>query len=95
MKTNQTQFVEALAVKCGITFTEAKRIVDELKGLIYTNLAQGNSVELSGFGHFRVSHRAPRLGVNPRRPTERITIPAFNAPKFKAGRAFKEAVAIK
>jgi nucleoid DNA-binding protein len=52
-------------------------------------------VELSGFGQFSVSHRASREGINPRQPSQRITIPELNTPKFKAGQAFKEAVAIK
>jgi nucleoid DNA-binding protein len=95
MKITQLAFVEQLAAKSGITSSEAKRIVETLKTFIYTALANGNTVELSGFGQFSVSHREPRQGVNPRQPTERISIPALNTPKFKAGQAFKDAVVLK
>jgi DNA-binding protein HU-beta len=94
-KVTQLAFVEQLAAKAGITSSQAKVLVDEFKEFIYSTLAAGNSVELSGFGQFSVSHRASRIGVNPRQPSVKITIPELNTPKFKAGEAFKQAVALK
>jgi integration host factor subunit beta len=95
LKISQSQFSEMLAAKCGITASQAKLFLDTFKEHIYIHLALGHSVELSGFGQFSVSHRAPRLGVNPRQPSVKITIPELQTPKFKAGEAFKQAVAIK
>lgn len=94
MKISQAQFIEQLAVKCGITVSQAGRFVDRLKRLVYLKLSEGNSVALSGFGQFSVSHRAARIGYNPRTKLP-ITIPELKTPKFKAGEAFKQAVAIK
>lgn len=82
-------------MKLGITFGEAYNLIQLFKRFIYQNLADGHKVELSGFGQFSVSHREPRLGVNPRHPEQKITIPELNTPKFKAGEAFKEAVKLK
>lgn len=95
MKINQSGFIEILAARCGITATEAERLVHTLKGLVYESLAEGHTVELSGFGQFSVSHRDARIGVNPRQPAQKITIPELNTPKFKAGEMFKKMVALK
>jgi len=95
MKIPQSGFIEILAARCGITASEAERFVHAFKLLVYESLADGHTVELSGFGQFMVSYREARIGVNPRHPEQRITIPKLNTPKFKAGEAFKAAVAIK
>ncbi|MEM7618980.1 MAG: HU family DNA-binding protein [Pseudomonadota bacterium] len=58
-------------------------IVDALKG--------GDSVRLVGFGNFEVAERKASNGRNPR-TGEPLKIPASRVPKFKAGKAFKEAV---
>ena len=94
MKISQLGFTEVLAKRAGITFSEADKVIRSFKSLIYESLADGHTIELSGFGQFSVSHREPRLGVNPR-TMAKITIPALNTPKFKAGEAFKQAVALK
>lgn len=92
---NKLQLTEQLAAKLGITHTEAERFLNATIQMVYEHLREGGKVTISGFGQFSVSHRAPRVGVNPRKPTERITIPELNTPKFKAGEAFKEAVKLR
>lgn len=92
---NKSQFVERLAAQLGITASEAERFLNTTIGLIYSELAMGNRIQWSGFGTFSVSHRLPRLGVNPRNPSQKITIPELNTPKFKAGEAFKEAIKLR
>lgn len=92
---NKLQFIEQLAAKLGKTFTETENILNTTFKMIYETLDAGGEVSLSGFGKFSVSHRASRIGVNPRNPIERITIPELNTPKFKAGEAFKEAIKLK
>lgn len=79
----------------GITHSDARKCVDSLKELIYDITGKGNSVELSGFGTFSVSHRHARIGVNPRNPSQKITIPELQTVKFKAGEKFKKAVSLK
>ena len=94
MKVSQSQFVEQSAARMGITASQAEDFVRNFKNHIYQQLAAGNSVELSGFGQFSVSHRDARLGYNPKTKLP-MTIPELNTPKFKTGAAFKQAIAIK
>lgn len=91
----KSELIEQLAVRQGITASEAERMLNNLIALIYDELRQDNKVTISGFGQFSVSHRAARIGVNPRNPSVKITIPQLNTPKFRAGQAFKEAVKLR
>lgn len=70
---------------------DAKEVVDVVFDLITKTLAKGEEVGITGFGTFRVSHRAARVGVNPQ-TGEKLQIPATTVPKFKAGKGLKEAV---
>lgn len=92
---NKLQLTEQLAAKLATTHTEAERFLNTLTQMIYETLRGGDKVNISGFGQFSVSHRASRIGVNPRNPSQKITIPELNTPKFKAGEAFKEAVKLR
>ena len=92
---NKLQLTEQLGAKLGITHSEAVRFFNTTIGIIYETLRSGGEVNISGFGKFRVSHRASRPGINPKNPSQRITIPELNTPKFKAGEAFKEAIKLK
>ena len=92
---NKLQLTEQLAAKLGITHSEAERFLNTMIAMVYDVLRGGDKVNISGFGQFSVSHRAPRIGVNPRNPTQKITIPELNTPKFKAGEAFKEAIKLR
>lgn len=73
----------------------SQKVCDEIvKAVIETvseSLADGDSVALIGFGTFSVSERAAREGKNPA-TGEKIKIPATKVPKFKAGKALKDAV---
>ncbi len=55
-------------------------------------LAAGMTVPLTGFGVFSVVHREEQVRPNPQKPGEKVTVPAHNAPKFKAGAKLKQAV---
>lgn len=92
---NKLQLTEQLAAKLGITHSEAERMLNTLINLVYETLRGGDKVNISGFGQFSVSHRASRIGVNPRNPSQKITIPELNTPKFKAGEAFKAAIKLR
>ena len=92
---NKLEFIEQLGARLGITHSEAERFVNAFINLIYEVLKGGGKVNMSGFGQFSVSHRKERIGVNPRQPSQRITIPELNTPKFKAGDTFKEMVKLR
>ena len=91
----KSELVEELAARCSITYSESEHYLNTFINLIYEVLSEDGEVNISGFGKFKVSHREARLGVNPRNPSQKITIPKLNTPKFVAGEAFKKAVSIK
>lgn len=91
---NKSQLIEAIASKADISKAKAGDAVDALISTIGTALKKGDSVTLIGFGSFTTVKRAARVGRNPKTGKE-IKIAATTTPKFKAGKALKEAVAKK
>lgn len=89
---HKSELIEVLAARVGITSSESERILNNLIGIIYETLKEDGEVKISGFGTFLVSHRKARLGVNPRQPSQKITIPKLVTPKFRAGERFKQVV---
>ena len=70
---------------------QAHRIVEAVFDTITKTLGHGEEVAISGFGTYRVAKRAARKGRNPKTGAE-IMIAASVKPKFRAGKALKEAV---
>lgn len=91
----KSQLIEHLAARNSITVSQSERYLNSLINLIYETVRNKGQVMISGFGTFSGSHREPRIGVNPRKPTERIQIPELITPKFKAGEAFKDAIKLR
>jgi DNA-binding protein HU-beta len=87
---NKGNLIDAIAASTGLSKADAGRAIDATTSAIAGELAGGGSVALVGFGTFSVSHRAARMGRNPA-TGESIHINASNVPKFKAGKALKEA----
>ncbi len=84
--------VEAVMKAIGMeTKAEAHRAVEGVFDTIVKTLGHGEEVAISGFGTFRVAKRAAREGRNPK-TGEKIHIAASVRPKFRAGKALKEAV---
>lgn len=88
---NKNDLINSVASAAGLSKVDAGRAVDAFTGAISSALAAGNEVRLVGFGTFSVVHRKATMGRNPR-TGERIQIPAARRPKFKTGKALKEAV---
>lgn len=70
---------------------QAVAAVDAVFDTIVKTMSRGEEVAIAGFGTFRVSKRAARMGINPR-TGEKIQIAASIKPKFRAGKVLKEAV---
>ncbi len=85
------QLIELMAEDAGITKTQAGRAMKSLIDNITKSLKKGNRVSFVGFGTFDISKRAARTGRNPQTGAT-IQIPAATVPKFKAGKALKDAV---
>ena len=84
-------FVDAVADKAGLSKRDAGVAVDAVLDCITDTLRSGDSVTFTGFGKFSTSHRAARMGVNPR-TGEKVQIGATTVPKFSAGSSLKTAV---
>ena len=89
---NKNQLIENLAAKLGTPRSEAEKILNTFVDIITESLKRDEEINITGFGQFSVSKRAPREGVNPQNPTERIQIGAVRTPKFRAGKSLKDAV---
>ena len=88
---NKTELIEHIANSADISKAAAARALDSLIVAVKTTLKNNNTVSLVGFGTFSVGKRAARTGRNPR-TGEAIKIKAAKVPKFKAGKALKDAV---
>jgi len=85
-------FVSEVARRSGLTNKDAGKAVDSFLETVTDTLKRGGDVTFTGFGKFSTSHRAARMGVNPRNPSEKVHIAAATVPKFSAGSQLKAAV---
>lgn len=83
--------VKEVAHAAGVTKKRAETIVDTLFGSIAAALHQGEEVELRGFGSFRLRHRAPHRGRNPK-TGDRVDVPSKRVAYFKPGKELKELI---
>lgn len=84
--------VKSVASKIeGATQKDVAIVIDTVLETIKENVANGEKINLVGFGSFEAVERAAREGRNPK-TGESISIPASKAPKFKAGKNFKDMV---
>jgi nucleoid DNA-binding protein len=88
---NKSELIEALATSTEVSKAAAAKSIDALVEIITANVAKGNDVALIGFGTFKASKRAARVGKNPK-TGEALKIAATTVPKFSAGATFKAAV---
>ena len=88
---NKNDLVAAVASRTGLSKTDSAKAVDGIVDAVTSALRGGGEVRLVGFGTFSVSHRKATTGRNPRTGAA-IQISARNVPKFKSGKALKQAV---
>ena len=88
---NKNDLVGSVADSSGLSKANAARAVDAVFDSITRSMSTGTEVRIVGFGTFNVTRRRASRGRNPR-TGEPIQIPASNQPKFRAGKALKEAV---
>ncbi|MGN0480211.1 MAG: HU family DNA-binding protein [Lachnospiraceae bacterium] len=88
---NKTELVAAIAASTELSKKDSEAVVKAFTEVVTEQLKKGEKVQLVGFGTFEVAKRAARNGKNPQ-TGKAIKIPASNAPKFKAGKALKDAV---
>ena len=88
---NKTELIEHIATKSDISKAAATRALASIIEAVKKTLKKGDTVTLVGFGTFSVSKRAARTGRNPR-TGEAIKIKKAKVPKFRPGKALKDAV---
>lgn len=89
--TNKNELVAKVATKAGLTKVDAAKAVDAFIETVTKELSKAGEVRLVGFGTFAVAKRKATEGRNPRTGAV-IKIPASKQPKFKPGKALKDAV---
>ena len=88
---NKSELVAAIAEKAELSKKDAENALKAFTDVVADELKKGEKIQLVGFGTFEVSERAARTGRNPQTGDE-MKIPASKAPKFKAGKALKDAI---
>ncbi len=88
---NKGQLIEKMHEKSGLTLKDAEKAYKAFTDAVIEALRDGEKVQLVGFGTFDIGERSAREGRNPQ-TGESIQIAASKSPKFKAGKAFKDAI---
>jgi DNA-binding protein HU-beta len=88
---NKTELIDLIAQHADVSKAIATRTLDATIKGIESALKQGDSVTLVGFGTFAVGTRTERVGRNPRTGAS-IRIDAAQVPKFRPGKALKDAL---
>ena len=88
---NKTELVAAVAEQADISKKDAEKALKAFVDVVTEEMKKGEKVQLVGFGTFEVSERDAREGRNPQ-TGKTMKIEACKAPKFKAGKALKDAV---
>ena len=88
---NKSELVAAVAAKAELSKKDAEKALTAFTAIVTDELKKGEKVQLVGFGTFEVTERAARTGRNPATGAA-MKIKASKAPKFKAGKALKDAI---
>jgi DNA-binding protein HU-beta len=89
---NKAEFVARVAEKTELKKADAEKAVNAFLETVSETLKAGDKIIFTGFGSFEVTERSARQGRNPK-TGEKMQINASKAPKFKAGKGLKDAVA--
>lgn len=88
---NKAELVSSVAEKAEVTKKDAEKVATAVFDVIEEALANGEKVQLVGFGTFEVRDRAARTGRNPQ-TGEEIQIAATRVPAFRAGKALRDSI---
>ncbi|MCL2420898.1 MAG: HU family DNA-binding protein [Defluviitaleaceae bacterium] len=88
---NKTELISAMVAKSGLTKKDTEKVLKAFEEAVTETLVAGGKVQLVGFGTFDVAERAAREGRNPQ-TGEPMKIAASKAPRFKVGKALRDAV---
>lgn len=89
---NKTDLIALTAERTGLTKKDTERVINAALDAVSAAMAEGDKVQLSGFGAFDVKDREARVGRNPH-TKEAIDIPATRVPVFKPSKALRDLIA--
>ncbi len=89
---NKADLAQHVAEKLTLPKRQIEDTINAILETVVDQLKKGEEVVLTGFGAFSAKLRAARQGVNPQNPSQKIQIKAVTVPKFKAGKALKDAL---
>ena len=89
---NKSELIDAISENSGLGKGKTELFLNTFMEVIIETVANGDKIQLVGFGTFEKRHRDARVGRNPKTGDE-LKIPAVDVPAFKAGKNFKEACA--
>ena len=89
---NKTDLIALTAERTGLTKKDTERVINAALDAVSAAMADGDKVQLSGFGAFDVKDREARVGRNPH-TKEAIDIPATRVPVFKPSKALRDLIA--
>lgn len=85
---NKADIIDRIATGTGLTKIETEAVVNGFIHTVIDAMKEGHSIELRGFGTFKIQHRAPRTARNPR-TNEELQVPARHVPVFKPSKDFR------
>ena len=88
---NKMELVKKVAEETNVSKKQVAEVLNSAFAAVTEAVAEGNKVQLIGFGTFEAKKRVERKGLNPR-TKKALVIPASTVPSFKAGKLFKEKV---
>ena len=91
-KMNKTQLIDAVSKESGLKKREVETVVENLINTIISEVANGEKVQITGFGSFERKERGERIIKNPQPPHNDMKVPPSKSPSFSAGSVFKEKV---
>ena len=84
-------FIASLSEKTGLTKKDAEATVNAFIDIITDELANGGTVQITGFGTFEVRSRKEKTCIVPQ-TKEKVLVPATKTPAFKPGKALKDSI---
>lgn len=84
------ELVDSIAERLDLNQLDVKRVVEDFIKSVKNHIQSGNRIEIRDFGVFEIRIRKPRIGRNPKKPQDVVTIPERKVVHFKVGREFKK-----
>lgn len=91
-RTTKRELVVRISQETGLIQQDVYDVIQKTLDYIVESLANGEEVEFRNFGVFEITERKQRIGRNPNKPDQVVTIPTRNVVKFKPGKIMKQRV---